>query len=74
MNLYDKIKQMSVEKLANLLVIDGETIDSDENEFGEFYDYVEPCWYTPFGKYPGWHSKEDVVYDVTKKLLRNVDS
>lgn len=69
MNLYDKIKQMSVNEVADLLIIDGETIDSDENEFGEFYDYVEPCWYTPFGKYPGWYSREDVKSDIVNKLL-----
>lgn len=69
MKLIDKIRAMSVEELADFLIISGETTDSDENDEGVMYEYSVSCWLTPWGIYPEWWSREDVKAVVIDILL-----
>ena len=64
----DKIRSMSVEELASFLTIYGITSEMDEDAEGNYYSYETGCWYTPYGEFPGWYSKEDVIQAVTIHL------
>ena len=66
--LIDKIRQMSTEELAELLIIEGEETDEYEDDDGGMSSYSVSCWYTPWGKYPHWWSRDD-VREVTVELL-----
>ena len=69
MKMIDRIKAMDVENFAKFLICEGEESDWDEDGNGDIYTYTEPCYCTPFGKYPGWMSEEDVVEQVVRYLL-----
>ena len=67
--MIDKIRQMSIEEMANFLIIEGEITDEDEAYDGSMKTYSESCYYTPFGVIPGWKHREDVVEEVIENLL-----
>ena len=69
MTLIEKIKTMSPSELAKFMIVPGEVTDTDEDYNGDTYQFMEYCYYTPFGIYTGWWSEDDVIIDIAKKLM-----
>lgn len=69
MTVYDKIQKMSIEKLAEFLIMNSieEDVcyDLDENAYTVNYY----CYATPFGQYPTYWSYDDVKEDTIKILM-----
>ena len=65
----ERIRNMGADELAIFLISYGEEVDTDEDFNGSSYNYSTPCYYTPYGKYPGWWSEDDVIEELIHILL-----
>ena len=67
--MIDKIRQMSVEEMAEFLVVLGSGTDIDYDWDENAIEVPTTVWYTPFGEFDGYLDEEDVVKEVIRYLL-----
>lgn len=73
MTNFNHIKNMSIDELADVLIIPGEIEVTDYDQEEELYTRTESCWYTPVDVYEGWYSKDDVKKFVLEWLQQEVE-
>lgn len=73
MNNLEKIRNMDVEDLARFLLLNTvyEDVDYDYDE--NAYTTTHETYTTPFGTYDFWWSYEEVLADIIKILLSEVE-
>ena len=70
MTQFEKIKNMNIDELADFLIMQSESTTTEYDYNEDPYDYTEIIYQTPFEKYPGWFSYEDVFEDTKEILLK----
>lgn len=73
MTNYEKIKNMSVEELAELLIIPGEVTEIDYDYDDNEYTRIDYCYYTPIETFPHWLTETDVKEEIVEWLNTEVD-
>lgn len=73
MTNYEKIKNMSVEELADFLIIPGEITEVDEDIDGNTYTYTDYCYYTPIETFPRWFTEVDVKEEMIDWLNKDCE-
>ena len=63
---------MTIEELANFLIVPGEESDIDYDWDENSYLVTHDCWYTPIGVYPNFWNKSDVLEEIIKYLESEV--
>ena len=69
MNNFNKIKNMTIEQMAEFLISSCETIETDYDYDDNIIERPVSYWHTPYKDFPDWYNREEVVEEVINWLL-----
>lgn len=76
MNNFTKIKNMTIDQMAEFLISSCETIENDYDYDDNIIERPVSYWHTPYKDFPSWYNREEVVEEVVSWLLteENMDN